>query len=973
MNRRRYSNTSNSVLIALAAIGLSIFAALGAWADSITPAPAGTPAEKPAAAELPVLHLNNGDYATGTLADCDDHSLLRWQCSAATEPFDFLLSSVSGVYFPLPKEPAQAAGDFCVELAGGDLVFGSVANLTNKELVLKSPLLGTLHIDRSKVVRLVRWKGSTALVYSGPHGLSGWEQPLGQSTWREEAGAITTDRPSAAVFGKLDLPAKASLEFDLSWKTKPDFCVTIGAVNSDVKAARPFQLQVLNSHLVARCESDKDADVDLVSDLPPGPSQVHLQVYIDQEQGRMLVFADNGRHWANVLAKGVTVPAKAGIQLVNNLGDVRLERLRVNRWTGSAPRDTSNTAAHLTKPDGSAVAGEVDRFDPASREFVIHGSDGDVHVASDQVESIVLTPPADAPPAAVLRVAMNDSACLSGKLEKVSQHQLRMSCPGIAETVAVPVDRLQSIIMLSHDSFTPQEAGRTGRLELEGVRLKGSLTDSHDSTNGDASCLVWHPQSSQTGSPLRKDVFGRIVYRDPPPAAPKNPQATTLRGQLQGRQAGQVIVQGGGVLMLQGQQIQGPVVLNAVIGAVNNDQPPPAGAITSSAGPALYLRAGDVIPCRVTGITEEGVQFQSPITDAKFVPHSHVKAVELLGNAAARPLDKARRERLLTLPRMQRDNPPTQLVVSTNGDYLRGRLNQMDDKKLTMEVQLDSRELARNRVAKIIWFHPDELDGAKPAADPPPEVAPGLRVQAQRNDGVRLTFAPERMANVALSGTSDVLGPCRVDLMQIDQLLLGSAIEAGAAQTLYGKWKLHHAKEPQFAQDNPQDGGANPNAGTQSPLVGKPAPDFDLKLLGGGKFRLSEHKGHVVVLDFWATWCGPCVNAMPQVDKAVEELKDQQVELVAVNMQEDQKAIKGLLERLDLNPTVALDQDGKTAEKYSVTAIPQTVVIDADGNIARLFVGTSPTFGEQLSASLKDVLEKKSAPGDAAAPADPKK
>ena len=281
-----------------------------------------------------------------------------------------------------------------------------------------------------------------------------------------------------------------------------------------------------------------------------------------------------------------------------------------------------------------------------------------------------------------------------------------------------------------------------------------------------------------------------------------------------------------------------------------------------------------------------------------------------------------------------------------------------------MEVQLDSREFGANRVAKIIWFHPDELDGDKPAADPPPEVVPGLRVQAQRNDGVRLTFVPERMTNVALSGTSDVLGPCRVDLMQVDQLLLGSAIEQGASQNLYGRWKLHHAKEPQFAQDNPQDGGggANPNAGTQSPLVGKPAPDFELKLLGGGKFRLSEHKGHVVVLDFWATWCGPCVNAMPQVDKAVEELKDQQVELVAVNMQEDQKAIKGLLERLDLNPTVALDQDGKTAEKYSVTAIPQTVVIDAEGNIARLFVGTSPTFGEQLSASLKDVLEKNRPP-----------
>ena len=414
------------------------------------------------------------------------------------------------------------------------------------------------------------------------------------------------------------------------------------------------------------------------------------------------------------------------------------------------------------------------------------------------------------------------------------------------------------------------------------------------------------------------------------------------------------------------------MAFNAVVGAIT-DQPaqPAAAAANGPSGPAMYLRTGDVIPCRVTSITEEGVQFQSPITDAKFVPHSHVKAIELMPNLTARPLDKARRERLLTLPRMQRDNPPTQLVVSTNGDYLRGRLNEMDDRTLKMEVQLDNRQLARNRVAKIIWFHADELDGAaKPAEEP---AITGLRVQAQRNDGVRLTFSPERMNNMALSGASDVLGPCRVDLMQVDQLLIGSAIEQGASQTLYGKWKLHHAKEPLFAQDNPQDGGANPNAGMQSPLVGKPAPDFDLKLLDGGRFRLSQHKGHVVVLDFWATWCGPCVNAMPQVDKAIEELKDQNVELVAVNMQEDPKTIHTLLDRLELKPTVALDSDGKTAEKYSVTAIPQTVIIDPDGNIARLFIGGGPTFGEQLSASLKDVLGKNAPPADPGAAAEPKK
>jgi thiol-disulfide isomerase/thioredoxin len=132
-------------------------------------------------------------------------------------------------------------------------------------------------------------------------------------------------------------------------------------------------------------------------------------------------------------------------------------------------------------------------------------------------------------------------------------------------------------------------------------------------------------------------------------------------------------------------------------------------------------------------------------------------------------------------------------------------------------------------------------------------------------------------------------------------------------------------------------------------------------LLGDGKqkFHLADAKGKVVILDFWATWCGPCLQAMPQVEAVAEAFKDKDVQLIAVNLEEDPKTIQSMLERHKLKMTVALDRDGATAMKYQANAIPQTVVIDKEGNIVRLFVGGSPKLGEQLKAAVDAVLTGK--------------
>src|SRR5207253_3273278 len=115
----------------------------------------------------------------------------------------------------------------------------------------------------------------------------------------------------------------------------------------------------------------------------------------------------------------------------------------------------------------------------------------------------------------------------------------------------------------------------------------------------------------------------------------------------------------------------------------------------SSGQTALHLRSGDTIPCQVTRIDEQGVTFKTSLTDATFVAHEKIKGVELSALHSFVPLDEAKRDRLLTLPRLQKENPPTHLICSKNGDFLRGRVVEMDAKRLKVEVRLETREIPR--------------------------------------------------------------------------------------------------------------------------------------------------------------------------------------------------------------------------------------------------------------------------------------
>ncbi len=152
-----------------------------------------------------------------------------------------------------------------------------------------------------------------------------------------------------------------------------------------------------------------------------------------------------------------------------------------------------------------------------------------------------------------------------------------------------------------------------------------------------------------------------------------------------------------------------------------------------------------------------------------------------------------------------------------------------------------------------------------------------------------------------------------------------------------------------------------PEPGRPHDLLGKAAPALKLDLLAGGKMDLKNHKDkEVVILDFWATWCGPCVRALPTISKVAGDFKKRGVAFYAINLQEMPEDVTSFLKSQGLDLPVALDRSGAAAQAYYASAIPQTVIIGKDGTVQAVHVGLLPNLEEQLSDELETLVSGKS-------------
>jgi peroxiredoxin len=137
-----------------------------------------------------------------------------------------------------------------------------------------------------------------------------------------------------------------------------------------------------------------------------------------------------------------------------------------------------------------------------------------------------------------------------------------------------------------------------------------------------------------------------------------------------------------------------------------------------------------------------------------------------------------------------------------------------------------------------------------------------------------------------------------------------------------------------------------------------PAPGFTLAALAGGQDTLSQFKGQVVLVNFWATWCGPCQQEMPLLDQMYKKYKPAGFTLIGVNVDKDESPVKALMAKKPVSFPVLLDPANQVSKAYHVNEMPSTVIIDRKGDIRWVHLGYRPGDENEYQDRIRQLIRE---------------
>lgn len=903
-----------------------------------------------------LVTLESGDSFAGTLSASSQADCLGWQTNFAASEFVFPLDKIrSARFIPSAASPERLTSLFCFELRDGQSIYGTPISSTNDSIVVRTSLLGDLTLNISSLSRFYRTDSARMALSDGLQGLNGWKVDGAPTDWIEEAGSLVAEVRGASIVQEISLPARFSVDVDAEWT--PDFGFTFEFGNF-------FRIEGTGSKVTAVWEQANSGDALPLAHLSNQPCRLALRAFVDQQAGRVQIVDFNGKQLGTLsvkrLAENAAPDGSLSVRLTSYCSRLQIKRLVISDWEGAAPSSLRASGVAVRMTSGALHRGDAFVVDAASATLQLSAAGNKLALDLGQVQSVRLSERTYAS-RAPFWICLVDGSFFDFHLQRQGAGALTLKTSLTDRELTVPAGAVRSISNMAADRFSREATprGRRGRavvvdgnllvggddandetggasaeppprtrLDAEGVVSYGELLP-HSEMNG-AYGLAWRPADSLVAAPIRTDaqVRIRLRYAD---QQPKRDDESALYRAL-------------GYL---------PAIAPADVPEQNMG---PAPALDSDDS-YLVLANGDRIQAHVASFDDVRVRVESKLFSSREIPASEVRVWESSAHSAIDRMDSERRRRLLTLPRKQRNAPPTHLLESTNGDFMRTRLSGADEGHVFANRQLNQLPIPRSSLQRVAWLLTPNM--ATERSTPPSAPSKDLAVLEGE---MRVTLRATTIAEGNLVGHSDSLGELRLALSSIKELRLGATASLPDDAPLAREtWRLHDAIDPIYMQDGELEENQRMTGGLTSPLVGKRAPVFALTSTSGETVRLNEMRGKVVVIDFWACWCGPCLQAMPQIVSVVNSFKSDDVKFVSVNAGDSPERIAETLLRLELDPLVLRDPEGRAATDYMVKSLPYTVVVDRHGKVARVFVGVRESFEKQLRFAIEELLSSRTA------------
>ena len=737
-----------------------------------------------------LLRLRDGSQVQGEWQDSMQADEWSWRTPlfeselkipvAACESFSHPTTQA----FPLPDQFWE------IRLAGGNLVRGTWTALTPTDLVLQ-PLTegGEINLERRFIREMVPRSGVATVVYQGPHGLRGWQDEHGRSEAIDRQGALQLEG-QGILLQDVGLPERSVTDLEVTWRGRANFGfqwgVRLARDESDstrnepiipaparldappeeegprgLTELRPFNLEVFRSELWALAETRRGLEKVQVQTLGEPGGRLALRVYLDQRAGQLVVTSATGERLCELLApEPGRVPGTA-IRLVNGRGSVRLEKLRIAHWDGVLRRPPSATSR--TAPQGVEVASsESVEWNEETQEILVRGEAADRRFPRREVRRLVLAKGAEREPDSRLVVELVDGSVWRAREGMWRDGNLELSGEAIPAGFRIPRSAVWKMIWAvpSKGVAASPQVAVPAVLQTGTTALSGGLRGVRETPDGRRLEWEW-PLGIGTGL-LRPEVAARMILREP-----RQPNRASRRR-------------------------PGPAA--AKPGADTQDDPTQAESRV-----AVQMASGEVLIAQQVAWQPGTLTITLPTGGKQELADAEVKAVELTrGDAETLELKAALREALLTVPRQGQANPPTHLVRSASGDFLRGQLISLDDTSLVVAVRGREQTLSRDVVAAIVWLHPSDSAAREKGATGGP-VAP--RVQAFNQGKPGAVLNPERLDGTRLSGTNVIQEQVELDLANLDALLLGDWWDQFPAGNDGSAWRLKPASVPKSFQE----------------------------------------------------------------------------------------------------------------------------------------------------------------------------